>query len=88
MMLLKRLSTVNMKKDKCRSCCAMAFASLILLLLRVFICICKVLMSSDIVVVPKSDFEILPTKSKSSLFDLKDRKNVLCGGNVVVGMRW
>lgn len=87
MMLLKRLSTVNMKKDKCRSCCAMAFASLILLFLRVFICICKVLMSSDIVV-PNSDFEILPTKSKSSLFDLKDRKNVLCGGNVVVGMRW
>lgn len=86
MMLLKGLSTVNMKKDKCRSCCAMAFASLILLL-RVFICICKVLMSSDIVV-PNSDFEILPTKSKSSLFDLKDRKNVLCGGNVVVGMRW
>lgn len=87
MMLLKRLSTVDTNEDKCWSCCAMACASLILLLLRVCICLCKVLMSSD-VAVPNNDFEILPTKSKSPLFDLEDRKNVLCGGNVVVGMRW
>lgn len=70
MMLLKCLLIVNMKKDKCWFCCVMVFVSLILLL-RVFICICKVLMLFDIVVL-NSDFEIFLIKLKSFFFDFKD----------------
>lgn len=70
MMLLKCLLIVNMEKDKCWFCCVMVFVSLILLL-RVFICICKVLMLFDIVVL-NSDFEIFLIKLKSFFFDFKD----------------
>lgn len=70
MMLLKCLLIVNMKKDKCWFCCVMVFVNLILLL-RVFICICKVLMLFDIVVL-NSDFEIFLIKLKSFFFDFKD----------------
>lgn len=87
MMLLKCLLIVNIKKDKCWFCCVMVFVSLILLLLRVCICICKVLMLFDIVVL-NSDFKIFLIKLKSFFFYFKDWKNVFCGGNVVVGMRW
>lgn len=41
-------------------------------------CSFHALMSSD-VVVPKSDFEILPTKLKSPLFCLDDPMYVCCG---------
>lgn len=49
-------------------------------------CRFNALMSSD-VAVPKSDFEILPTKSKSPLFCLDDPMYVCCGGNVVEGIK-
>lgn len=62
----------------------MAFVSwMLLLLFNVCIWRCRVAMSSD-VAVPKSDFAIFPTKSKSPRFDLDVQIYRLAAGSSVV----
>ena len=79
----KRLSTVEINDDRCSSCWAIALASLTLLLLSVCMWRFRALMSSE-VAVPKSDLEILPTRSKSPLLNLLDEPmEVRCGGSTV-----
>lgn len=69
--LLKRSSTAVMKEERCISWIAIAWAILALLRFSVWMCRCRVAMSS-VVAVPNKDFNIWPTKWKRSCFDLHD----------------
>lgn len=80
------LSTVLIKDDKCWSWWTMAFASFTLFLFKTCMWRWRVVISAD-VVVPKSDFEISPTKLKNPRFDLDETIYYCVGGIWIVGMR-